>query len=342
MNNRFVYVLGFILAVTACKKNDTPKINSSPTVYVAGIGDDSALYWKNGISSNLYGSAGNVYANSIFVAGTDIYVAGKQALNGGFVATLWKNKIPIPLPDQGTSLLTSANSVVVSGGDVYVAGSTDNQGSEATYWKNGVAVYLPSPTSTISPSVPNSTANAIWVSGSDVYVAGASVLTGSTLYAPTLWKNGIPVVLTKPGEAGTASSVYVYNGDVYVAGEQFPSDGSGDYTAVYWKNGVLTELSANKALANAIAVSDGSVFVAGVESINSVVLGTVWKNGIATHLTDPTVFSYASSIAVSGGDVYVAGDVLNSAKSPTAAFWKNGAINIFQTTNSIAYGLYLK
>src|SRR4029079_6522966 len=44
-----------------------------------------------------------------------------------------------------------------------------------------------------------------------------------------------------------------------------------------------------------------------------------WKNGVAITLTDGTKPSSANSIAVVGGDVYVAGSENNVAK-----YWKNG------------------
>jgi len=53
----------------------------------------------------------------------------------------------------------------------------------------------------------------------------------------------------------------------------------------------------------------------------------VWKNGIATPLTDGTENAAASSVAVSGGDVYVAGSVHGGSElHRVAALWKNGAI----------------
>jgi hypothetical protein len=50
----------------------------------------------------------------------------------------------------------------------------------------------------------------------------------------------------------------------------------------------------------------------------------VWKNGVATPLTDPSHGAIALSIAVSGGDVYVAGNDSAPGKHQIAALWKNG------------------
>jgi len=348
MNYKIVFIVGLMLAAGACKKSDNPKAsNTLPTVYVVGISGNSALYWKNGTQNILNsGASSDVNVASIFASATNIYVAGKEYLSGNYTATLWKNNVPEQLPNESGNIYSSASSVTVSGEDVYAAGysygTSPGTGTVAIYWKNQVPVYLS------APGQPFSEASSISVSGSDIYVAGASVLTGPNLagldlYAPALWKNGNLTILAKSGEAGNTTSVSVNNGDVYVTGYQYVIGANpSNYNAVYWKNGVMTQLSANNALAYAIAVSGNDVYVAGDENINGVILATIWKNGTATHLTGPTVFSTASAIAVSGTNVYVAGNVINSAGATTATLWKNGAATNLGAVNSNAYGIYLK
>ncbi len=184
----------------------------------------------------------------------------------------------------------------------------------------------------------------------DVYVAGFSqweAPNGTRLVAEYC-KNGIPTYLT--GDSGTAMaySIAVSQNDVYVAG--FERSGIVD-VAKYWKNGtgiVLTD-SPISGIASAIAVSGRDVYVAGTvsrlqitppgrgrtmpfdirsgntSSASSYIspIATYWKNGSPIQLTNGTYPAYATSIAISGNDVYVAGYVVQGANTK-AIYWKNG------------------
>ena len=143
------------------------------------------------------------------------------------------------------------------------------------------------------------------------------------------------------------------NEDIYIAGDE-------NNIATYWKNGEavhLTDLN-NFSHASGIAVVGNDVYVSGyktnhkdavyesgssqdtvvVDSKNTVPQqnGTIagyWKNKKFVNVSDGTVNAEASSIAVVGKDVYVAGyecdgqkaapgsDDLNNA---VAKYWKNG------------------
>lgn len=57
---------------------------------------------------------------------------------------------------------------------------------------------------------------------------------------------------------------------------------------------------------------------------NNKYVATVWKNGVATHLTDGSTNSFANDIVVSGNDVYISGYQYNGNVN-VAKVWKNGA-----------------
>ena len=72
------------------------------------------------------------------------------------------------------------------------------------------------------------------------------------------------------------------------------------------------------------------VYVAGglftEDSVTGKVIGHAiyWRNGVAVPLTTSTSFSYATSIAISGNDVYVAGFMTTGNSYNIATYWKNG------------------
>ncbi|MEJ7674268.1 MAG: heavy metal-associated domain-containing protein [Chitinophagaceae bacterium] len=75
------------------------------------------------------------------------------------------------------------------------------------------------------------------------------------------------------------------------------------------------------------------VYVAGFESNGAKNVAKVWKNGVATSLTNGTYDAAAHSVYVSGTDVYVSGNESNGTKE-VAKVWKNGvATSLTNGTN---------
>ncbi len=128
---------------------------SGSDVYVAGLDDNGAEYWKNGNLVSLPGDPS--YLTSISVLANTVYVAGWDAFSGGMFQPLvqygeyWKNGAVVNLTNPGDSIQSTAYSIFASGNDVYIAGAKgylpgtidgDSRDSRAVYWKNGVATML--------------------------------------------------------------------------------------------------------------------------------------------------------------------------------------------------------
>jgi hypothetical protein len=267
---------------------------SGSDIYVCGTKNypsvSVARYWKNGasfpLSDSLYSSA----ANAIAVAGGDVYIAGSQSNGIVGIARYWKNDFPVNLTD-GTKD-ASASAITIVGQDIYVAGTewvANPNIYQAKYWKNGVAVVLPS-------ALP-SWATGIAVSGTDVYVSGY-IFNGANNIA-TYWKNGVAVALTDGSSNTPATAIAIRDSDVYITG--FTRTGPLSYYAEYWKNGQLTHLTNGNTLAYAtsIVISGSDIYIGGSEAAaNGRGVIKYWKNNNPVLLGDSINTSFASGIFV--------------------------------------------
>jgi len=221
---------------------------------------------------------------------------------------------------------SSASSSTPAPANVYVAGIS---GGAPQYWSNGASTPLGS----------TGTAAAIAISGSDIYVAGYSAPT-SEMSVATYWENGSAVTLSGTAPS-LANGITVSQGNVYISGD-VNSDSS--YLATVWMNGAATQLMdgfldgsnlPNLTDANSLYVSGADVYVAGLVdkciliATNTYYCGDVavyWKNGNPTELVQLTnggTESLATSIFVSGADVYVTGNEFGISPS-VPMLWKNG------------------
>ncbi len=286
-----------ILILYSCEKevsfqgNGSSQVGDSSSqvdVYVAGADSSStdaysdlsyglSTYWKNGKAVNLthpsndYGP-GPAAATAIAVSGDDVYVIGYQTSCGSRSCSdygmFWKNGISVYL-----NLPDYPNSLAVSNNDIYVAGSSlylTGTGGNAAYLKNEVKIDLPSGST-------GSISTAIAVSGNDVYVAGigitGSIYNGNQNYIAKYWKNGNAIDLTDGAKGAQAWSIAVSGNDAYVAGTEWNGNSYKDANGDQRQNGIAK----------------------------------YWKNSQAINLTDGSNSAYATSIVVSGTDVYVTG-----------------------------------
>ena len=172
----------------------------------------------------------------------------------------------------------------------------------------------------------------------DVYVSGYQSDDDASYYDvayPTYWKNGSSVVLDSnyyyAGE--NALSIAVAGNNVYAAGYGIGTDfGFRIFSyRTFWKNGNPVDLFGNSLTGDIykfsyLTVSNGNVYVVAWGSADN---ATYFKNGSPIVLSYGSEGSEASSIAVSGNDVYVAGISFNrnyyyGGYNRMARYWKNG------------------
>ena len=213
--------------------------------------------------------------------------------------------------------------------DVYSAGVVDKGFvAEATIWKNGEAVTLPSPTKV------HSTISAIAVNGTDVYAVGSYFAgSGPYTYVACYWKNGVFTALSAESNYSEASGIVISGNDIYISGKL-------NEHAVYWKNGNLTSLPENGFTRSATAdliFNGGNIYVCGTVSTNFTTQACYWKNGTLSVLS--TDNSSASDIDFNETVLYIAGSLylkndISGASSSRACYWKNGNPVMLPDNNS--------
>jgi len=231
----------------------------------------------------------------------------------------------------GTSYGNELSFTTSNAKDVYVAGY---EYYSAIIEKNGTRILTSALGNTFSAATG---ARSIFVSGSDVYAAGYATSNSETKVV--LWKNNTPSYLDQTGGSNGWDPV-IYANSVFVSGSNVYVVGKGSGGATIWKNNVATTLTpANSSgLANAVYVSGSDVYVVGENDGAAV----IWKNGVMSYLPQG---SYAKSVFVSGGNVYVAGMIYNvSTGNDMAVVWKNNVVTVLSnanTVNAVANSVYV-
>ena len=160
----------------------------------------------------------------------------------------------------------------------------------------------------------------VYIAGYEAFYKGADTLTVVSANVPNVakvWKDGKAVNLTDGKYDAEATAVFANATDVYVAG--YEKNSAGFKVATVWKNGVAGRLGDGKedSYANSITVDGTNVYVAGNVVGSSVTVGTLWKNGAGSALTNCEA---ANSVAVFSGKVYVCGSDNNIIPN----LWVNG------------------
>lgn len=187
-------------------------------------------------------------------------------------------------------------------------------------------------TPTIQPS--NATDKTVtWTSSN----TGVATISAAGLIEALSAGTAMITAKTADGDFEAECALSVVN--IYVAGA---SNGP-----VVWINNQIQTLLTQEQIDNGVSgealsvfvTENGDIYAAGYDSDNpdSAYGGRVWKNGqICLNLRDSNdVQDQANSIAVSGIDVYAAGEALDINWSGAPMLWKNGVIQNLESIGSV-------
>ena len=323
---------------------------------VSGITANFTLYAKWGTGSgNVQVTSLSIDKNTLSLYTTDIETLTATVAPAN--ATIqWTTSDPnvaiisvsgeVKATGAGTAEITAsagdkqAKCSVTVTASVFVAGRYENyDAGSGIVWKNGVRYDM-------KDRYYRDNYRSIFVYDGDVYVAGDRRMGGSNFdyTMPALWKNG-EIQLLETDARGVANEVFVSNGDVYVAGRvEFLRAGTTNsyyYRAALWKNGklqMLTDNTFDNPYANSVFVQGSDVYVVGRTTstidYKTVYVPALWKNGQLKKLIEKE--GSARSITISGGVVYVSGNVENGTLSGSglskdvAALWINDELQLLE------------
>ena len=276
----------------------------------------------------------------------NVYIAGYTIDNSPWArhyAVYWNNGRKILLPND---TLSTANGVALADTNVYMSASGVT-GNKITYWKNRRGIRL------VDNNIMDPAPKAITTDGKDVYTLGIAYTGSYEKLVPVYWKNEDKAVVITGPYLSDACDITVFGNDIYISGNADFNvfTGYGFVAPCYWKNGSKFLLQSPvpdmySGLARSIRVTSSDIHIAG--SIYQypgayVGWGVYWKNGVPLRLSGPTVHSSATSIAVVGNDVYIAGEIDDSNGQGHAAYWKNGvAVILDPIFNSTATGIAIE
>jgi hypothetical protein len=143
-----------ILLAISCSDTDdvvNPTTIQTPVdIYVAGVKNFNATYWKNN-QEFLLADGDGAEADTIIVSNNNVHVLGKKQFDNWTTEHLyWKNNVftnistSFSTPDQVVKTITGID---VVGDDVYIVGYTKNplitaEIYDLVYWKNGVKTVV--------------------------------------------------------------------------------------------------------------------------------------------------------------------------------------------------------
>ncbi|MCS3532706.1 hypothetical protein [Chryseobacterium sp. JUb7] len=151
---RFLLSIVFLLSVvTSCTQNDDETLEknvNSVDVYVAGIENSKACYWKN--NQQTYLSSGDgITPSDIIVENDNIYIVGYSQFTNE-LNYFWKNNTRFGIRQYlniAAGLYARIEGFYIYNNDIYFSGvvenpspATPNEKYEYCYWKNGIKTIL--------------------------------------------------------------------------------------------------------------------------------------------------------------------------------------------------------
>lgn len=235
-------IIFLLLAISVIGCNNVDETVNSKTqkpvdVYIAGIKNNNAAYWKNNEEFLLSGGE-NAEADTICVSNNNVHVLGKKYSDIWRTEYLyWKNgtltnlNLAFNTPAQYVRFITDME---VVGDDVYFVGYTKNpiiaaEIYELVYWKNGIKTVLDN-------AINNPSFRAkIKVVNNTVYIIGNTSVCFDSCHG--IYVNGVfqsvPIGLLLKGITVKDNQAYIY--------------GNTSANTVYYKNmatGIETTLTA--------------------------------------------------------------------------------------------------
>ncbi|OCA79070.1 hypothetical protein BBH99_06750 [Chryseobacterium contaminans] len=148
------FLTTFLLCIS-CNNEDIPLIKkNSYDVYIGGVDNNKACYWKNGQQIFVQGGE-NLVGTQIIVDNNDVYLFGTniKELNPKPAWYFWKNgvkhKVSEYLNTASDNDFSLYSTMTVHNGDIYFLGMATNPSSTSVmdryhycYWKNGVKTVL--------------------------------------------------------------------------------------------------------------------------------------------------------------------------------------------------------
>lgn len=284
---------------------DLPAVDESPmgetraitvsdgSIYIAGRGEMSGCYWKDGVPTKL----AEYYAvQSIVVDNDAVYVLGGSSL-------LWKNGV---LQDVDWANDFTPCALTVMDGTLNAAGRIHLEIPIANYTADLAACGTPGSPHQLSTPIASNISDALCVTSSagSVYVGGYYYDKDAGINWPCFWKDKQPTTLEVPEGANDSSveAICVENGTVYSAGYYW---GKEEKISVYWVNEKCMELQlpsdAKEAEITGIAAVSGTVYVSGIyRDENYTAHACYWVNGEVKILpiTADLFDQYTSGIAL--------------------------------------------
>ena len=263
-----------------------------------------------------------MFAVSLFGANPTVTVVGYETENGKAIAwTDGEKKVLSGLPDE-------VKSFSVYSGKIYAAGFTEFKDNiTPCYAVDGVKQALE--LATDDEYRVYGYVEEILVSQGIVYargIQGLAIPDAGPAYVPSVWGDGKNVAVNInvfDPMSQSAKSFAVYNKNIYLLMYSSDMNGGDDGYPYYVLNKKETKLSGSGAVATAITVSSGKVYVAGRYKKAGYNRACFWADGKQVDLPGGTA-SRATSIYVAQGKVYVSGYYYDKANK--ACYWENGVL----------------